>query len=144
MRESLVAALVLWSMGLATVAAGAECGGRVAPSASCTPEARKVTGHALDLEGLEKRLRETSAIGVFTKLSLKNQVEDLLEEFQKFHDGDRTEPLPRLRERFNLLLMKVLSLLQEDDPALAAEISASREALWAVLADPQKFARVRT
>jgi hypothetical protein len=144
MRVSLVAALVLSTMGFATAVVAAECPGGRPATAPCRPEASKVSAHALDLEGLETRLRETSAIGVFTKLSLKNQVEDLLEEFRKFHAGQHTEPLPELRERFNLLLMKVLSLLQEKDPALAGEISASREALWAVLVDPEKFARVRT
>src|SRR5260221_12018223 len=33
---------------------------------------------ALNLASLEQRLRDTHAIGVFTKLSLKNQVDDLL------------------------------------------------------------------
>ena len=32
----------------------------------------------LDLTTLESRLKETKAIGVFTKITLKNQVDDLL------------------------------------------------------------------
>jgi hypothetical protein len=42
---------------------------------------------------------------------------------------------------FELLLMKVLSLLQDRDPALAHDVSASREAIWAVLTDPRKLAK---
>jgi len=94
---------------------------------------------SLDLTALEKRLRETSAIGVFTKLSLKNQVDDLLDRFRSFHQGQNKTALARLRQEYDLLLLKVMSLLQDKDPALAHEISASREALWSLLADPAKF-----
>jgi hypothetical protein len=97
---------------------------------------------ALDLESLEKRLRETSAIGVFTKLSLKNQVDDLLEQFTEYHRGRSTARIETLRESFDLLLLKVLSLLQDKDPALAGDIAASREALWKLLADPTRFANL--
>ena len=37
---------------------------------------------SLDLSALEQRLRDTRAIGLFTKLSLKNQVDDLLAQFR--------------------------------------------------------------
>jgi hypothetical protein len=39
-----------------------------------------------------------------------------------------------------MLMMKVLSLLQDKDQKLASDIVASREVIWALLADPQKFA----
>jgi hypothetical protein len=76
---------------------------------------------------------------VFTKISLKNQVDDLLAQFRAFHQGG-AGGLTELRERYNLLLLKVLSLLQGNDPALAQAVAASREALWGLLADPAKFA----
>ena len=105
------------------------------------PAAREtVAAPPLDLAKLEKRLRDTKAIGVFTKLTLKNQVEDLLQEIKSFHEGHAEGTLAELRERYNLLMLKVLSLLQRDDPQLARDLSASREALWAILADPEKFA----
>jgi hypothetical protein len=94
----------------------------------------------LDLVSLEQRLRDTKAIGVFTKLSLKNQVDDLLTQFRAFHQGRAGAVLTELRERYNLLLLKVLSLLQGSDPVLAQAIAGSREALWSLLADPAKFA----
>jgi hypothetical protein len=93
----------------------------------------------LDLASLEQRLRDTKAIGVFTKLSLKNQVEDLLTQFRAFHQGG-AGALTELREKYNLLLLKVLSLLQGSDPVLAQAVAASREAIWSLLADPAKFA----
>src|SRR5437879_2681424 len=94
---------------------------------------------ALDLPALEKRLRDTKAIGVFTKLSLKNQVDDLLSQFRTFHEGKNGATLTTLRESYDLLIMKVLSLLQDADAALARDIAASREAIWSLLADPVKF-----
>jgi hypothetical protein len=97
---------------------------------------------ALDLTSLEQRLKDTRAIGVFTKLSLKNQVDDLLNQFRAFHNRKSATPLSELRQRYDLLLLKVLSLLQDGDPPLASAISSSREALWGILSDPQKFAKL--
>lgn len=97
---------------------------------------------ALDLKALEQRLRDTSAIGVFTKLTLKNQVDDLLAQFKAFHEGHSQATLAQLRQKYEELLLKVVSLLQDGDPALASAISASREAIWNVLTDPKKFANI--
>jgi hypothetical protein len=110
-----------------------------------TPKAAPGADHPtapLDLTSLERRLRDTKAIGVFTKLSLKNQVDDLLQQVKLFHRGQGRLTLAELKERFNLLLLKVLSLLQAGDPPLARDVAASRDALWGVLEDPVKFAAV--
>jgi hypothetical protein len=97
---------------------------------------------ALDLASLEQRLRDTRAIGLFTKLSLKNQVDDLLGEFRTFHRRQGAVTVAELRQKYDLLLLKVLSLLQDGDPPLAAAISSSREAIWELLIDPQKFEKL--
>jgi hypothetical protein len=94
----------------------------------------------LDLTALKQRLRDTNAIGVFTKLALKNQVDDLLDKFRSFYGGQVKISLSELRQSYDLLVLKVLALLQDSDPTLAREIVASREAIWGLLADPQKFA----
>lgn len=94
------------------------------------------------MNGLEQRLKDTHAIGVFTKLSLKNQVDDLLSELRAFHKGAAKTPPSELRQKYDLLIMKVLSLLQNGDPQLASTIASSREALWGILMDPQKFANI--
>jgi len=94
------------------------------------------------MKALEQRLRETSAIGVFTKLSLKNQVDDLLQQFRAFHAKQSNVTLGDLRQRYESLLGKVLGLLQGGDPDLAHAISASREAIWGILTDPRKFATI--
>jgi hypothetical protein len=116
-----------------------------AAAAAATPPATPSKAAApppLDLKGLEQRLRDTRAIGLFTKLSLKNQVDDLLARFKAFHQGQSGVTAGQLRQKYELLLMKVVSLLQDGDPALASAISASREAIWNVLPDPQKFAAI--
>jgi hypothetical protein len=99
------------------------------------------TAPPLDLKGLEQRLKESDAIGVMTKLSLKNQVDDLVAQFRTYHQGHRPPTLPELRRPFELLLMKVLSLLQDKDAALARDINASRDAIWRVLSDRDKLAK---
>ena len=96
----------------------------------------------LDLTSLEKRLRETDAIGVFTKLTLKNQVDDLLDRFRAHYEGRNRSSLSELRQPFDLLILKVLSLLQDRDASLASAILASREAMWGILSDPTKFQRL--
>ena len=97
---------------------------------------------SLDLASLEQRLKDTKAIGVLTKIALKNQVDDLLNQFRAFYQGKLKTTLADLRRPYDLLLLKVLSLLQDGDPALAAAIVASREAIWGLLSDPAKFATI--
>lgn len=96
----------------------------------------------LDLKSLEARLKETKAIGVFTKLALKNQVDELLDQFRAFYQGRLKTTLAELRRPYDLLLLKVLALLQDTDPPLAGAIVASREAIWSILADPAKFSTI--
>ena len=96
----------------------------------------------LDLKSLETRLKATEKIGVFTKLALKNQVDDLLDQFRAYYGGKLKVTLADLRRRYDLLVLKVLALLQDADPPLAHAIAASREAIWGILADPAKFASV--
>ena len=93
----------------------------------------------LDVAALRARLRDTKAIGVLTKLALKNQVDDLLKQFQAHYQSGQKAGVAALRQPYDMLVLKVLSLLQDSDPALARTISASREAIWSILADREKF-----
>jgi hypothetical protein len=122
-----------------------------APAAPAAPAAKKeaAAGDAkqqaappLDLDSLETRLKDTKAIGELTKLSLKNQVDDLLNQFRAFYAGKLKTTLAELRRPYDLLVLKVLSLLQDKDPPLATDLSASREAIWGILSDPVKFAKI--
>jgi hypothetical protein len=108
---------------------------------SATPTPVKKEGSPpLDLTALETRLKETKAIGLFTKIALKNQVDDLLDQFRAYYQGKIKTTLAALRQPYDRLVLKVLALLQDGDPALAREIVTSREAIWGILADPAKFA----
>jgi hypothetical protein len=93
----------------------------------------------LALTTLAQRLRETDAIGVFTKMELKFEIDELLDALRAYHHGQREPSLEQLHERYNLLLLKVVTLLQADDPALARDIGASRAALWDLLSAPETF-----
>jgi hypothetical protein len=114
-----------------------------APVPKTPPPASQVVKPApppsLDLKSLETRLKDTKAIGVFTKLALKNQIDDLLERFRDFYQGRVKTSLAELRRSFDMLVMKTLALLQDADPPLAGALSSSRESLWGVLSDPAKF-----
>ena len=132
-------------------APSAKAPAKVAPPGSAAQPPRKdVVAQAaptqkaappLDLTSLETRLKETEAIGVMTKIALKNQVDDLLDQFRAFYAGKLKTTLAELRRPYDLLVLKVLSLLQDSDPTLAAAIVASREAIWGILSDPVKFAK---
>jgi hypothetical protein len=95
----------------------------------------------LDLAALETRLKETNAIGVFTKLTLKNQVDTLVDQFRGYYEGRIKTTLSQLRQPYDQLLLKVLALLQDSDPSLASAIAQSREAIWGILSDRDKFSK---
>ncbi len=96
----------------------------------------------LALTTLEQRLKDTNAIGVFTKLALKNQVDDILGQIRAHHEGRGKSTLAQLRQTYDQLLLKVHDLLKNGDPPLASAIMNSREAIWVVLTDPVKFAKL--
>ena len=96
----------------------------------------------LDLDALEAQLRATKAIGLFTKMSLKNKVDDLMQQFREHYKGKTTRTMTDLRRSYDLLIMKVLSLLQDADQPLASAIASSREAIWGLLSDQNKFANL--
>lgn len=118
------------------------------PPAPAPPEAgapepgeEPPTATAVDLDQLQERLRDTDAIGFFTKLKLKNELDDLVDAMRAHFAGADNPSLEQLRERYDLLLMKVLAVLDEGDPALSRDLSASRDRLWDLLADPQRYVR---
>ncbi len=133
---------------------------QAAPAASPAPSARGAAPQAtskaarpvaktpaaaltLDLNTLEAQLKATKAIGLFTKIALKNQVDDLLDQFREYYLGKAKRTMTDLRRSYDLLMMKVLSLLQDEDQKLASAIVSSREAIWGLLADPKKFATLQ-
>ena len=51
----------------------------------------------------------------------------------------RSTSVAALRQSYDMLLLKVLAVLQDNDPSLARAIAGSREAIWGILADREKF-----
>ncbi len=92
-----------------------------------------------NLASLETRLRETRAIGPLTRTTLVNQVHDLR---NRFRERDKQEQADiardRMRPPYELLIFKVLSLLQDTDSPLARAVVDSRDAIWSALVDPDK------
>jgi len=115
-----------------------------APKSAAAPVASQAAPVPLDLIALKEQLKATKAIGVFTKIALKNQVDDLMNKFRDYYHGKSKTTMPELRRSYDLLMMKVLSLLQDSDKKLASEVVSSREAIWALLSDPKKFATLQT
>jgi hypothetical protein len=106
------------------------------------PKSQNAAAAPLAMDTLEQRLKDTPAIGVFTKLTLKNQVDDLLNRFRAHYEGRGGMTIPQLRQNYEQLLAKVHGLLKDGDPGLASAIIHSREAIWSVLTDPVKFAKL--
>jgi hypothetical protein len=101
--------------------------------------AKPAPAPTLDVAALKERLRSTGACGVFTKLALKNQMDDLLQQFRVQHQSGGAGGVNTLRQPYDMLVLKVLAVVQDGDPSLARMISGSREAIWGILADPVKF-----
>ena len=112
-------------------------------AAAPAPPKQAAAAPTLDLDGLEARLKQTKAIGLMTKLSLRNKVDDLLAQFRQHHAGKPMPTVAELRRSYDLLMMKVLSLLQDHDQQLASDILVSRERIWGLLADPKSFAALQ-
>lgn len=113
------------------------------PKPGPAPETRPAPAAPLDLDALRARLRETSAIGLMAKIELRSQVDALVERFRAHHAGGQPSAIDALRQSFNALVQKVLTLIREGDPSLAAMLASSREAIWGVLEDPVKFHAVK-
>jgi hypothetical protein len=96
--------------------------------------------HEMDLQELEKRVRGTRAISTLQKLELQQEVNELLKRFRRAHSGQSSE-IWTLRRPYERLIASIQSRLGRD-PQLAGDISASREAIWGVLADRTKFASI--
>ena len=92
-----------------------------------------------DFTSLGARLRQTKTIGVLTKLAVKNEADDLLDDFRAYHRQQGAATLPEVRRSDDMLLLKVLSLVQDGDPPLAQDSVRSRGTIWEILADPRRF-----
>ncbi len=96
----------------------------------------------IDLDDLVKRISDSKAMGMFTKLTLKREIDALKRDLKAFHDGGSKSALEKLHERYDVLVHKLMTLLQEKDPGLAREVAQARTFLWTKLTDPNEFRRL--
>ena len=110
-----------------------------APSLIPSSLASPTSAETLDFSSLVTRLRKTKAINLRTKVVVKNESDDLLEQFRAYHTQTGETTLADLRRSYDLLFRKLHALLEDADPPLARDIDRSRSAIWELLADPRKF-----
>lgn len=99
-------------------------------------------GENFDLDGLVGRVSGSKSLGFFTKISLKRDIDQLLANIRDYHASAGHSTLQELRERYDVLVHKLVVLLQSKDEELVKSIDDGREQLWAVLADKEKFAKL--
>ncbi|MDQ6971248.1 MAG: hypothetical protein Q9M30_01225 [Mariprofundaceae bacterium] len=101
--------------------AGSKAGSKEIATASIRPR--------FDMDALIARLKESDAIGMFTKLALRSDALDLMDLVNTWKHKAKKISLQEVRSRYDGLVLKVLALL-DDDPALSGDISSAREEIW--------------
>ena len=90
-----------------------------------------VEEQVFDIDVLIERVKETNAIGFITKLSLKNQLDDLLEHAEDVNENPTAEDVEQIEAEFDGLLLKTVTLLNNgEDFTLAEDIFQARDQLW--------------
>jgi len=107
-----------------------------APAPEAQPEPA-----AISLEELGARIKATPAIGAFSKLSLKNDIDDLVDDLRGYHEGHRGD-LDDLHQSYEALVLKLMALLEDDEPDLALALARSRDDIWSRLVNPAEFAKL--
>ncbi len=105
------------------------------PRGGCPPVEEEI----VDLQLLGDMLADTRAIGLFTKLSLKKDIEKVLSRLSKFHDGKSKFTLEQLEEQYDLLLMKIAIHLQDNDLTLHTHLCNAWLVIWEDLRDFDRF-----
>jgi len=106
-------------------------------------EAAPPAAPQLSLEELGDRIKATPAIGVFTKLALKNDIDDLVDALRTYPARKRGD-VDALHERYEALVLKLMTLLEDAEPELALALGRSRDRIWSKLVDPVEFAKLTT
>jgi hypothetical protein len=66
-----------------------------------------------------------------------------MKQFSNHYEG-RKPSIAQLRQSYDVLMLNVLSLLQDGDPPLAKDVVSSREAIWALLSNEKSFAALHS
>jgi len=84
----------------------------------------------VDFKQLKERLKDTDAIGFFTKLAIRNDIVDLMGKIKKYRKSSVLKSkMKEIRISFDGLLLKIIALLR-DDPNLSRDLYVGRESIW--------------
>lgn len=92
-----------------------------------------------DLGTLETKIRNTDAIDLFSKVSLKYEISSLIDEMARSHETKNAAGFTKQRARFEKLVDRMVIMLRKGDLSFAKEVEDSREALWKILNSPEKL-----
>jgi len=85
---------------------------------------------SVDFHVLKERLKNTDAIGFFTKLAIRNDILDLMDKIKTYRKHAMlNEKRAEIRRSFDGLLLKIIALLK-DDPKLSRDLYVGRESIW--------------
>ena len=88
---------------------------------------------SFDLKQLKLSLRKTPAIGIWAKLTLKAELDAILEDVDRSRSDPRSHGFENLKNRFFALVDETASKLNAGDPGLSNRISSSRGEIWEAL-----------
>ena len=102
-------------------------------------ECPSVEEEIVDLEILADMLARTTAVSLFTKLSLKKDINKVLARMEEYHAGQGKFSLEQLEEQYNLLLMKIAAHLQDKDLKTHRHLCNAWLVIWEDLKNPERF-----
>jgi len=123
---------------------GSSCGVSVAEPAGPYSACPSVEEEIVDLQMLTAGLRETKAIGKLTKLRLRNDINKILRSFERLHDSNSRFTLDQLEEQYHLLLMRIATLIHDDDLLLHQQLCNAWARIWIDLKNPDSFRQMRS
>ena len=119
---------------------GASAASTVGPYSACP----SVEEEIVDLRMLTAALRDTKAVGTMTKIRLRNDINRVLGRLERWHGNKGRFTLDQLQEQYHLLLMKIATLIHDDDLVLHQQLCNAWAGIWLDLKDPDRFRQVRS
>lgn len=112
----------------------------VGPYSACP----SVEEEIVDLRTLTAALRDTKAVGTMTKIRLRNDINRVLGRLERWHGNKSRFTLDQLEEQYHMLLMKIATLIHDDDLVLHQQLCNAWAGIWLDLKDPDRFRQVRS
>jgi len=123
---------------------GSSCDVLVAAPAGPYSACPSVEEEIIDLQMLIAGLRDTTAIGKLTKLRLRSDINIILRRLERLHDSNSRFTLDQLEEQYHLLLMRIATLIHDDDLLLHQQLCNAWARIWFDLKNPDSFRQMRS